>query len=555
MSIISDASTATLMVENSLKSRRTRALGLATALFDEEFPETLLYEEAVGNVADYAANDENWPAIFPVLKQTIKLMFPIKNDANPVRPQHLPRLDEEPYSLFDDAEAPIRIERFITFIVDHITAIIDAEDALIVPNSKDKLPRTDSAASLSEENVALEKAILKNKQQEAKTLKDSFTELPSKLRKYDNNNSTKYPFHVHLREFKNKILYFQTCYSAGFEYLNLISSNNLFLTDKYLRVIFEQTLEYITKEQLDNSLTTANFIFVSFPQYITHLETIFNSESQLVTDITTHLKSDKIMKGDAEPAKLIARFDDYILKNSSLPEAQRLAQRQIKQYFIDAVNRGQNPHNSGLAIYLSKQIGASNDWTIIKQQFLDCLNNDQSIYHSDCPSSAACREEDVIDLSTATSYRNPKPTKPLPTVTSVFETQMLQFMERQNTILQTLTTNNGSTNRSNIAPRRIFNTPNANWQSWTPVELQKAKDDAAIVEGCPLGSKGPWTESDPLCTHCNRSHHSANCRTFYPWLIRPVTNYIRNNNFRGRGRGGYGRGYPRRTNQPYTKQH
>ena len=184
---------------------------------------------------------------------------------------------------------------------------------------------------------------------------------------------------------------------------------------------------------------------------------------------------------------------------------------------------------------------------------MDCLNNDQAIYHSDCPSTANCRDDDIIDLSSATSYKTPK-LKTSPTTASTFETQMLQFMERQNNILQSLASNNTSKhNRPPFAPRQITNNPNENWQSWTPAELQKAKDDAAVAEGCQIGSKGPWSDSDPVCKHCTGRHHSANCRGYYPWLRRFFNNYRGPSNYRGRGRGGYQRGYPRRNSQPYTK--
>ena len=370
-----------------------------------------------------------------------------------------------------------------------------------------------------------------------------------------------------MREFNNKVDFYKTTSAAGYSLLNSISENNCYLTDNLLRTYFDQTLEHVTKENLKNSLFTQTFVFTNFSHYIETLETLFNSESQTVNYVNSQLKNDFLHKGELEAAKLINRFDEIIIRNQSLPAAQQLSSAQIKSYFMASIQKGQNPHNAGMSVHLQKLVGSSNDWNLIKEKFNDLIIIDAALYHSDCPESAPCRADEIIDLDATTtrSYSNKSKkadahSNPNSSSTSAppgFNLDTLNaFMQAQTKLAQDMSaklanfgSGNGGHHRRQIAAAAG---PHDDWANLNSTDFMKLKADCEIKEGCALGSKGPWIKGTHTeCSKCKPQslpceHHDSSCFRQYPWLRsdknRQYGNGRGNQNYRGgRNTGPYNR--------------
>ena len=551
----------TSMVENC-KRRRSAALGYAAIYYDN--PPALWREEAA--VIDALPYVENitWSYALQIIKKFLFYKFPVPGEES-IKSKDLPRVSDALFQklhhLNATAGVPAIAEAYCDYVVDQIVMLVSAEENALVPAV---LP----SGSTNDDEVAI--ARRKNASKEAQTFKDSLSHIHKQIKAYDNNNTTKYPFHQHLREFNNKVDYYKTTSASGFLLLNSISENNCYLTDNLLRTYFDQTFEHVTKENLKNSLLTQSFNFTNFTNYIETLESLFNSESQTVNYVNSQLRNDFIHKGDLEAAKLVNRFDEIIIRNASLPSAQQLSSAQIKSFFMNSIQKGQNPHNAGMSVHLQKLVGSSNDWNLIKEKFSDLIITDAALYHSECPESAPCRSEEVIDLdaSTTRSYSNKSSKKSASTTVDPHSTipstpigfnmdTFNSFMQAQTKLAQDMSSklanlgsSHGGGHRKQISAAPG---PHDNWTTMGYMEFTKLKADLEALEGCVLGSKGPWIKgTNNECSKCKPQnlpceHHDSSCFRTYPWLRGDKTRQFNNNR-------GYNNQRGNRNNGPYNRR-
>ena len=549
----------TSMVENC-KKRRSLAYGYAAQFFDNppaEWREDSAIREALPHIEHVT-----WLYILQIIKKFIAYKFAVPGDT--IKINDLPRRNDAIFQKFIHLNVdrlPEIAENYCDYVVDKVVELVNLEEQ----NCHAVVAAVTTPPPTSAEDE-INNARRKNATKEAQTFKDNLASIHKQIKKYDNNDTTKYPFHQHLRDFNNKVDYFKITSASGFVLLNSIAENQVYLTDALLRTYFDQTLEHVTRENLKNSLITQNYVFTNFASYIENLEALFNSESQTVNYVTTQLRNDFIHKGDLEAAKLVNRFDEVIIRNLSLPTAHQLSSIQIKTYFMNAIQRGQNPHNAGMSVHLQKMVGSSNDWSLIKEKFSDLVTMDASLYHSECPENSPCRSDDVIDLDSTTtrSYSNKNSKKnvaadsnnsnnitPLGFNMETFNSFMQAQTKLANDMSLKLAAIGGHNQRKQLTASAG---PNNDWQNMNSADFMKLKADAEAKEGCALGSKGPWIKgTHPECSKCKAAnysceHHDSSCYYTYPWL--------RKDNRQSSNNRGFTQNYHRggRNNGPYNRR-
>ena len=520
----------TPMVENWALFRRQTALAMLSEIYAAPLPKW----KGLKAIKDASVLMKlpSWDLLLPILIKLAKNKFPLDGE---ILPPSTFTFNEYPFSLFaNDKDPNDHTDKFIAF--NYCEALIELV-AIDVTTAEEKAKETSTFKIVSpvDENA---KAKAKFDQRQATAAQHAFEQLPKTLKKFDIAKQLQYTFANHTRSFNNEIAHIKRNYPNGFEYLDNMDSTSKFLNHARLRSTFDQTLESQTRETLYNAFDSASQTFeeFTFDEYIEKIETELGSEGQTLNLLNAQLKTEHIHKGDTEAPKLVNRFDEFIIRNSTLPFDQQFSAKEIKNAFILAIQKGLNEHDQGLAIYLQKQIGQTNDWKEIKKQFASAILLDDSVLHSECPASAPCKN------SITRSYRKNAIYDTTNTDNSSVDSQFHSFVSDQNKFNQTLTNKLEQlvTNRNHNSsrPPREHN-PFYNWQNLPATEFMKLKLEAETELGGEIGSKAAWTQNDPECEWCKKknrqsSHWQLNCFDKFPFLRTRNTD-----NNRGQQRGNF----------------